>query len=390
MMTDSVPAGNRGDSRGTSPPEPRKILIAVRELSIGGSEKQACLVARLLDPRIFQVTVGCFIPRGLRRAELDAAGIPVMEIPVRSFGAPGLPRTAFEVRRKLQRKGISLVHSFDYPTAIFFAMALAGRSGIPLLTSLRSYRHLIPQPYRFMLRQAERFSDGIVLNSAEVRADLVRNEGIPENRLHLVYNAVDPAEFPPPPDPSARPRPPELTDASLVVGCVCGIRAEKDLPTLMRAVHSLHPEFPGLRLVLVGSGAAEPQIESLRTELGMERTCVRIPQTANAQPWLAAMDIFVLPSLTEALSNAVLEAMCTECAVVASRVGGNPEIIESGENGLLFPAGDVGALSAALRSLIVDPERRRAMAAAGRESVIRRFSPAAATANLARLYKGFP
>lgn len=371
-------------------PKPRHILIAVRELSIGGSEKQACLVARLLDPRLFRVTVGCFVPQGLRRAELDAAGIPVMELPVRSFATWKLPGTAYHVRRLLQREEVSLVHSFDYPTGIFFAVALSGGSGIPLLTSLRSYRRLIPQPYRFLLQRAERFSDGIVLNSAEVRDDLIRREGMAANRLHLLYNAVDPAEFPPPPDVSARPRPPELQGASLVIGCVCGIRVEKNLPTLMRAVHALRTEFPALRLVLVGSGPAEPEIEALRRELRMEDICVLQPQTPRAQPWLAAIDIFVLPSLSEALSNALLEAMSAECAAVASRVGGNPEIIDSGENGLLFPAGDVAALRDALRSLIVDPVRRRTLAAAGRESVARRFSPAAAAANLGRLYESLP
>ena len=107
-----------------------------------------------------------------------------------------------------------------------------------------------------------------------------------------------------------------------------------------------------------GHRSADPQIRTLRSELGLEDVCLLVPQTTRTQPWLQAMDIFVLPSTSEASSNALLEAMSSQCMAVASRIGGNIEIIDSGVNGLLFPAGDVQALTDALRSLIADPARR--------------------------------
>src|SRR5438067_3246871 len=332
-------------SSSSSAAAPKHILIAVRELGIGGSERQACLLARLLDPRLFRVTVGCFVSQGLRRAELDAAGVPVVEFPIRSFKDWKLPLLARQVRQWIDREKVALVHSFDYPTALFFAPLLALGRSAPVITSLRSFRPLVPQPYRFLLQQAERMSALIVVNSAEVRNDLVCREGLPGARLRLLYNAVDTAEFPAPECSGARPRPPELSGASIVVGCVCALRPEKDLPTLMRAVRALRGDFPGLRLVIVGSGPAEAEMKSVCCELGIEDITVLVPQTSRPQPWLAAIDVFVLPSITEAVSNALLEAMSSECAVVASRVGGNPEIIDSGENGLLFPAKDVAALT---------------------------------------------
>src|SRR4051812_42012169 len=173
---------------------PRHILIAVRELGVGGSERQACLVARLLDPGRFRVTVGCFVPHGLRRAGLDAAGVPVMQFPVRSFTSWNLPLLAYQAREWIHRENVALVHSFDYPTAVFFAPLLALGGHIPVITSLRSFRALVPQPYRFLLRQAERLSDLIVVNSSEVRDDLLHRERLPASRLRLLRNAVDPAE----------------------------------------------------------------------------------------------------------------------------------------------------------------------------------------------------
>lgn len=375
---------NQAANRIVKPPH---VLIAVRELGIGGSERQACLIARLLDPKLVRVSVGCFIPTGLRRDELDAAGLPVKVFPLRSFLSWRFAITAARARRWISRENVALVHCFDYPTALFFAAAIAPFKNVRLLTSLRSYRQLIPQPYRFLLRRAEWVSDGIVLNSERVRDDVVHHEGLAVSRLHVLYNAVDPLEFSPPKNLSERPRPPQLAGASLVVGCVCGIRVEKDLPTLMRAVALLQAEIPGLRLVLVGSGPAEPEIHALRAQLALENICLLVPQESRIQSWLAGIDIFVLPSTSEALSNALLEAMSSECAAVASDVGGNPEIIDSGVNGLLFPAGDVEALARALRLLAADPAQRLALASAGRESVAARFSPDTAARKLTDLYQ---
>ncbi len=364
-----------------------RILIGLRELGIGGTERQACVVARLLQSRGYRVTVGCFVAEGLRRQELDDAGVEVHKIEVNSFASWRSVAEAWRTRRWIRDREIQLVHCFDYPTAIFFAAAFAPGKPIPLVTSLRMFRSLLHQPYRWMLQQAERISDRIVVNSDEVRQDLIQREKMDASRLRLLYNAVDPDEFPPPESLDPRPRPPELAEAALVIGCVCGIRVEKDLPTLMRAFAVLRNEHPGIRLALVGSGPAEPQIEALRIDLALQEVCVLIPQTRDTQTWLAAIDIFVLPSLSEALSNALLEAMSSECAAVASRIGGNVEIIEDGINGHLFPAGNVAALTEKLRALIVDKDARLRLAEAGRRSVQERFSPEAAARTITAIYR---
>jgi glycosyltransferase involved in cell wall biosynthesis len=167
---------------------------------------------------------------------------------------------------------------------------------------------------------------------------------------------------------------------------VCGIRPEKDLPTLMRAVARLRTELPGLRLVLVGSGSAEPEIEALRTGLKIEDICLRVPQTAATQPWLQAIDIFVLPSTSEAVSNALLEAMSSRCAVVASRIGGNVEVIEDGVSGFLFAAGEVETLANILRRLALDGPLRQRMSEAALRRVEEVFSPTASVNHLTAVY----
>ena len=107
------------------------------------------------------------------------------------------------------------------------------------------------------------------------------------------------------------------------------------------------------------------QLQSEARTLGIFEDCVFVPATGQVTTWLRAMDIFVLPSLSEALSNSLMEAMACGCCAVASNVGGNPELVRNGETGLTFEAGDSAGLSAALRALIEDEALRKRFAKAG-------------------------
>ncbi len=113
------------------------------------------------------------------------------------------------------------------------------------------------------------------------------------------------------------------------------------------------------------------------------------PRNATSSPWLRAIDIFVLPSLSEALSNSLMEAMSTGCCPVASEVGGNPELVEDGRSGLLFPAGDSRALAACLTRLLEDPALRRDLAGAAAVRMRTHFSRAAAVRTMASIYDDY-
>ena len=122
---------------------------------------------------------------------------------------------------------------------------------------------------------------------------------------------------------------------------------------------------PGARLVIVGSGPLARDLEARAAELGIGASCLFEPATGNVVPWLHAIDIFVLPSLSEALSNSLLEAMACGCCAVASRVGGNPEVIQDGNTGLLFEKSNARDLADKLLSLIRNPEFRERLAERG-------------------------
>jgi glycosyltransferase involved in cell wall biosynthesis len=231
------------------------------------------------------------------------------------------------------------------------------------------------------LRLTDFMVDGIVVNSLAVRRQLIEEDRVPPSRIHVCDNAVDMERF----HPGPRTRPPALDGACLVIGAVCALRAEKDLPTLVEAFARVRGLRPGLRLVIVGSGLELPVLEERRRELGLEDCFHLEPATADVAGWLHAIDIFVLPSRSEALSNSLMEAMACQCAVVASRVGGNTELVDDDGTGLLFPPGDAGALAACLKRLI-EQDATRARLAESAAAFMRNFSLEAATRRIEEIY----
>jgi glycosyltransferase involved in cell wall biosynthesis len=139
---------------------------------------------------------------------------------------------------------------------------------------------------------------------------------------------------------------------------------------------------------VVGSGELRQPLEDLARSLGVAADVHFEPATSEVARWLNAMDIFVLPSLSEALSNSLMEAMACGVAAVASRVGGSPELIREGETGLLFPAGDADALALQIRRLVSDPCLRRRLGDAGVSLIRSEMTIEKAGSTMAGIYTG--
>lgn len=359
-------------------------MLMVRELGPGGTERQLTELARSLDRSRFQVHVGCFHD-GVRANELRATGIPILRLPVTSFMNASAVTGAWRLGHYLRRHKIRLVHTFDYPLNCF-GIPVARAFGIPVvLSSQRFHRHLAPAPYLRLLRMTDYIANGIIVNSESVRTEMVENEHVPASRVHLCYNGIDTGRF----YPGPRVRMPALQNASLVVGVVCLLRPEKGLQTLLRAFAQFSHLEPGVRLVIVGSGPEQPGLHTLAQELGVREDCVFQPTVADVAPWLRSMDIFVLPSLSEALSNSLMEAMACGCACIASSAGGNPELVRHGETGLLFQAGNVQELLEKLWMLAQDPDLRKRLSDASASAIRERFSLASSAARMYEIYSSY-
>jgi glycosyltransferase involved in cell wall biosynthesis len=285
----------------------------------------------------------------------------------------------------LRRHNIDLVHTFDVPLNLFgVPTARAFRTPV-VISSQRAYRQLTPWMFRPFLQLTDHLVDGVVVNCEAMRRHLVTDERVPAGLVHVCYNGIDTDKFQPM-DRSRRV--PALRGASLVVGIVCALRPEKGLFTLLRAFERVRDFRPGLRLAIVGSGPMRAALEQCSSELGIAGQCVFEPTTGHVADWLRSIDIFVLPSTSEALSNSLMEAMACECAPVASRVGGNPELIHDGQTGLLFDPDNPEQLAQCLRLLIENEDLRKETAARAARSISERFSLRAAADRMAEIYLG--
>jgi len=327
-----------------------KVLITVRELDQGGIERDVAKIATHLDRERFDPYVMAFWAHGFRYDELMAAGVPVIEIPVRSLTSLETLRLAAKFRRYLIQHGFQVVHSYD--ASYVFACTVARLAGVPLtIGSQLSYLDTVDKRTQMWLRLGSRVPDVMLGNCEAMRRYLIEDEHVREDRVEMIYNGVDTTQFYPPES-----RPAEVS----IIGIVCALRAEKNLPLLQQAFAKVHASHSELKLVIVGSGVELNSLQENAARLGITEAVDFVPATRDVPGWLRKMDIFVLPSYSEAFSNSLLEAMACGCAVVGSRVGGTPELTGSNqERGLLFPSGDADALAQQLERLVTNDALRR-------------------------------
>ena len=348
---------------------PIPVLLLVRELSAGGTERQLTETARRLDRRDFSPHVGCFHSDGMRAQELQSAGVPIVRFPVRSFGSLSLLQGLRQMKQYLASHRIGLVHTFDVPMTIFGVPA-ARLFGVPVvLASQRAYRELTPPMYRTVLRMTDRMAHGIVVNCAAIREHLERDYGVPPSRIHLCYNGIDTTVFQPAPQRSGS----ADTAGEVTIGGVYALRPEKGLEVLMDAFAIVHTACPRTRLLIVGSGSMEAELRKRASGYGLDAVCRFEPASPNVAEHLRDIDIFVLPSRSEALSNSLMEAMACGCACIATNVGGNPELVTSGETGMLFARDQKEDLAQLLQLLVRDRDLRCKLGAAAADRIRRDF-----------------
>jgi glycosyltransferase involved in cell wall biosynthesis len=357
--------------------KPIPVLLMVRELNVGGTERQLVETARFLQRERFVPHVGCFRPDGLRRKDLEQAGIPILHLPVYSFKSPAVLTAAAQLIRYIHRHRIQIVHSFDAPLNVF-AVPVARLAGAPaVISSQRGDRNLTTQRLKRLLRITDRLTDAVVVNCEYMRKYLIEEERVAERKVRLCYNGIDTDQY------QRRVENSPYT-GQVVIGTVCGLRSEKGVDTLIRAFAAVRR--PDAVLVIVGSGPEEARLRALCAEAGIEN-CHFEPATNAVAEWLSRIDIFVLPSRSEALSNALMEAMACGCCPVATRVGGNPELIEAGRNGLLFEVDAVDELARHLRELLTDRPLRQRLALAASAKIMSRFTFADAASTMQGIYE---
>ena len=329
----------------------------------GGTERQMTELVRRLDPRRFKVHVACFERVGAWLPRVEEKAASVVEFPIHGFGKPSTFVQMLAFSRWCRRERIAVVQTCDLYANIF---GLPGAALARVPVRIGSRRELNPDksPGQIRLqRLAYRSATKVVANSQAAR-QILQDEGLEAGSIAVIPNGIDPRIF--------ADRKPSAAVRTIIT--VANLRPEKSHETLLAAASTLLRDYPALRFQIVGAGPRRADLEELARARGLSGRVEFLGHRDDVPSLLAAADVFVLPSRSEAFPNGAIEAMASGLPVVACAVGGLLDLIDHGRTGLLVPPSDPEPLAAALRLLIDSPALGHAMGSAARAEVSARYS----------------
>jgi glycosyltransferase involved in cell wall biosynthesis len=344
--------------------DPIRVGFVLHSMHVAGAEKLVAeLIARLrgrIAPTIF-----CLDAVGTLGESLMADGVPVVGLGRR----PGRDlRAAWRLARELRARRIEVVHAHQYTP--FFYAALARWFGAPSRIVFTEHGRHHPDLVSPSRRLANRIALGRCANiitavSAFSARGLASNDGFPSQRIRIVANGIDLARYAGGDRVRLRHRLGLDINRRYIIN-IARFHPVKDQQGLLRAFLEVSDAVPDVDLLLAGDGALRAACEELACHLGISSRVRFLGVRTDVADLLQASDLFVLSSITEAASLTLLEALASALPVVVTNVGGNPEIVRHGVEGVLAAPADPHALAAAIVRVLGDTGRAEAMGQAGR------------------------
>ena len=374
------------------------LLMFVNGFGMGGTERHVVNVGRAIDRTRFDLHLGCFRRWGHFLGEIESRHVPIWEYSIDSLHNARTLREQLRFARDLRRLRIRIVHAYNfYPNV--FALPAARLAGVPLvLASIRDTGVYQTPNQKRAQRIMCRLAHCIVVNADAVRQWLVE-EGFRREKIVVIRNGVDLSRFETRGDGPRLRRELAIPQGAPIVAVVSRLHELKGFDYFLHAAAAVSRRYPDARFLIVGDryglkdgavvreDAYQGQLEALATRLGIAHRVVFTGFRLDIPELLAEVAVSVLPSLSEGLSNSLLESMGAGVPVVATRVGGSPEAVEEGVSGFLVPPRDAAALARGIDTLLGDPDRARAMGAAAARRIADHFSLESMTRELERLYR---
>jgi glycosyltransferase involved in cell wall biosynthesis len=352
------------------------VFFLLDSLNVGGTETQAVELAIRLDSARYEVTLGCLRARGPLLERMAGSAVSVREFyPKGGFDSIHGMYQMFRLAIFLRWGGFRIVHTHDlYANLLGIPAAAIARVPV-IISSQRDLAHLdlYKTRRRVWLRRLQKLSTAVLTNAGAVRDAVVAENHFPPEKVRVIHNGVDMQKF----AHGSRDRG-WLKQGSAQekwIALVGNMHSDvKGHPWLIAAAGDIAKQFPETRFVLLGDGELRKDFERQVAELGLGGHFLFLGRRDDVPRILACCDIAVLPSKAEGLPNAVLEYLAVGLPTVATRVGGNAEIIQDGKTGLLVPPEDSSALAEAILRLLRDPGFAAILGKDGREYVAAEFS----------------
>jgi glycosyltransferase involved in cell wall biosynthesis len=296
-----------------------------------------------------------------------------------SFKSPRLLGAIRALSRRLRARRVQIVHSFDFYSNVLGVPA-ARMAGVPVvIASQRDLGNLRPPLQQRLQRAMLSLATHVLVNSRAIADRLAGSRAARSGRLSVIHNGVDLSRFGPPPAPVAK-------EPGITVTVLANLRPEKGILQIVEAAAALRRAAPEARIDIWGEGPLRSEAEARIRSLALADYVRLRGSTRTPEDVLRRSDVFMLPSLSEASSNVLLEAMATGLPVVATRIGGTPALV--GDAAVLVPPGDSAALAAALVDLTRNPTLAARFGTAARSRALAEFGMDRMLERVDALYRG--
>jgi len=364
--------------------KPLSVLHFITELSIGGAQVALFRLLKHLDRERFSQSVVClYNGDGVIAEKIRALGIPVTDLNMSNK----LRLDAFwRFYRLLQNQQPLILHTWMFHANIP-GRVLGRIAGIPVIISSE---RTMGQEGKFRQRSdhfTAALSDRIVCVSENVAKYAEQTIHLPAEKLVVIPNGVDPNDYRNLPSKAEARNLSQLPDSAFIIGTIGRMHRVKGLYILLAAFAQLAELNRSVHLLFVGEGTDRQLLIDQAQDFGLNSKVTFLAFQKDIPKLLPALDLFVAASLHEGMPNAVIEAMAAGLPVVATDVGGTPEVVQDGQTGFLVPPGEYEALAISICKLLEDPDLRCRMGKEGKERVAKYFSIEQMTQQFEQLYE---
>ena len=370
----------------------KRLIWMIDGLGPGGAERLMPAIIENINTEKFEQRVCTLQNRNgnIIGKKLAARGVTVDYLSIPNLRHPNnLPK----VLRYLRQHRPDILH-----TQLMFSNILgcfsANLLGFPSISTL----HTLDTPkrrsssslrYQLMWKSLRYFANKVIAVSESTRQHNIRAGGLPADKIITMYNGINLLPFSPErfPDSDALKASLDIPEKSRILVSVAVLREAKGIQYMLKAMPVILKKIPDAYYLIIGDGDYAKELHALAVSLDIEKYVRFAGFQINIAPLLALGEIFVHPTLDDALPTVLIEAMAAEKPIVASNVGGVPEIVQDEINGILIPPADSVRLTETCLNLLVNPSKSRKMAKAGREIAEKKFSIKEQVKNLEKLYE---
>ena len=358
------------------------------EPSTGGAEKQLYLLATSLPDTFKPIVVQLSRFKSLPLNSGNAGRVKVLHFPTKKLYSPSGLYQLIRLSMVAKHEKVDIIHTFFEKSEVMGWLS-ARLSGIPIwITSRRDLGFKRKKIYDKIFRLTSKDCKKCIANCYAVKDQVVQQNNLASEKVEVIYNGLDLSGYQKPFGDKSLSKELGIVDGTPLVGLIANFNFEiKGHVYFLGAAKKILETVPNVKFLLVGDGPLRPRYEEIVNELGVKKNVFFLGKRNDVPAIILDLDISVLSSTSEGLSNVILESMAAGKPVIATNVGGSPEMVVNDITGYLVPPADSSAMAGAITALLQEPDKAKAMGAAGKRLVEEKFTVEIMVKSYERLYK---